>query len=158
MRLATERLNAAGLAFRLKVVDDPDGFDRCDTAVFAFQRVDRERALRHMIAVHRDLRGHLDPAVPAMTKRLAPGLAFAEDPHGGRSFGGHRCDLLAEAIVSAGERGAVEIDARLQHVAARFAQAGTSVERPHLGPGSPGDIELRPVDLEAIDKEHSLCP
>jgi hypothetical protein len=36
-----------GLAFRLKVVDDPDGFDRCDADVFAFSaRIARDRCPR----------------------------------------------------------------------------------------------------------------
>ncbi len=45
VRETTRRLNRAGLAFVAKVVDDPSGFDRRDSAVLVVERRDRARAL-----------------------------------------------------------------------------------------------------------------
>ena len=105
VELATTRLNAADLPFRLKVVDEPASFGRCDSAVLALQRKDRDAALHHVRELHQSLGPGLDARVPALTLRLAPGLGFAEDPAGGVSFGAHRCRLIAAALVEAHEAG-----------------------------------------------------
>lgn len=44
VRLATSRLNGAGVPFRLKVVNDPRGFTRCDAAVVCLLDPDFARA------------------------------------------------------------------------------------------------------------------
>ena len=81
-----------------------------------------------------------------MTLPLAPGVAFAEDPGGGESFGEHRCLLLAEAVVTAAERGLGGAEDRLEVVRERFAEAGTTLDAPYLG-SSPG---------YAVDAPHPL--
>lgn len=137
MGQATSRLNGAGLPFRLKIVDDPDGYDRCDTAVLVVQRRDRDRAFDEVWGIHTAIAAHLRAGTPALAKRLAPGLAFAEDPGGGRSFGAHRCDLIAAAVVDAFERGIVGVHGRLEVVRRHFAAAGVSLDAPHLGGDRP---------------------
>ena len=84
-----------------------------------------------------------------MTLPLAPGLAFAEDPGGGESFGAHRCLLLAEAAVTAAERGLGAPEDRLEVVRERFAEAGTTLDAPYLG-SSPGGAAAatHPLDGE----------
>ena len=71
-----------------------------------------------------------------MTLPLAPGLAFAEDPGTGESFGTHRCLLLAEAALTAAERDLQAPEERLEVVRERFAEAGTTLDAPHLGGSS----------------------
>lgn len=134
IREATRRLNDAGLAFAAKVVDDPAGFDRRDSAVLAVERRDRGRALAAAEEVRAEVAPFLDGGAPAMTLPLAPGLAFAEDPGDGESFGWHRCLLVADAAVTAAERGLHAPDERLAMVGERFAAAGISLDSPHLGP------------------------
>jgi hypothetical protein len=131
---ATRRLNREGLAFVAKVVDDPDGFDRRDSAVLAFERADRVRGLAAAEELGAALEPYLGDGAPAMTLPLGPGLAFAEDPGGGESFGAHRCRLIAEAAVDAADRGLRALDDRLAAVERRFAEAGTTLEAPYLGP------------------------
>jgi hypothetical protein len=147
VREATRRLNLARLAFSAKVVDDPDGFDRRDAAVLLFERGDRARALAAADELRAALAPYLDHGAPAMTLPLAPGLAFAEDPGGGQSFGLHRCLLLAEAAVTAAERGVGAAGERLEVVRERFAQAGTTLDAPYLGP-SPGGRDDGPHSLD----------
>jgi hypothetical protein len=133
VREVTRRLNRAGLTFVAKVVDVPGGFDRRDSAVVAFERADRKSALGAAEELRGALAAFLDGGAPAMTLPLAPGLAFAEDPGGGESFGAHRCLLLAEAAVTAAERDLHAPEDRLEVVRERFAQAGTTLDAPYLG-------------------------
>ena len=134
IREATRRLNDAGLAFAAKVVDDPAGFDRRDSAVLAFERCDRVRGLAGAEEVRSAVAGFVGGSTPAMTLRMAPGLAFAEDPGDGESFGWHRCLLVADAAVTAAQRHITAPGRRLEVVRERFARAGISLDAPHLGP------------------------
>jgi class II lanthipeptide synthase len=138
----TRILNGDGLAFRAKVVDEPGGFDRCDSALLMFERRDRARAVAAALRIQTALAAFLRSATPALTRPLAPGLAFAEDPGGGESFGISRCRLIATAVVIAHERGIRDPAGRLDVVRERFLAAGTSLEAPHLGADSPGDVEI----------------
>jgi HopA1 effector protein family len=156
VELATTRLNAAGLPFRVKVVDDPASFGRCDSAVLTFQRKDRDAALHHVHDLHRSLERGLDATVPALTLRLAPGLGFAEDPGDGVSFGAHRCRLIATALVEAHEAGLTEPDARMELVRAHMARAGTTPEAPYLGPASAREPRL-PHDAPPKREEAISC-
>jgi hypothetical protein len=142
IRYATRRLNAEKRPFRAKVVDDPGGFGRCDSALLTFERSDRAWSVAAAVDVHGALRGCLDDETPALTRCLSPGLAFAEDPGGGRSFGVHRCGLIAEALVTAHDLGVTDLPGRLELVGEQFSEAGTSLEAPYLGPGSPGDLDV----------------
>ena len=82
VELVTTRLNAADLPFRLKVVDDPRNFGRCDTAVLTLQRKDRPVALDHVHELRGLLGSGLKASVPALTLRLAPGLELRGGPRG----------------------------------------------------------------------------
>jgi hypothetical protein len=137
VRETTRRLNRARLPFLAKVVDEPSGFDRRDAAVLFFDRRDRARALEAVHELVHALAPFLDAGTPAMTQRFGPGVAFAEDPGGAESFGSHRCLLIADAAVTAFERGLERLDDRLDLVREWFAWAGTSADAPHIG--SPND-------------------
>jgi hypothetical protein len=78
----------------------------------------------------------LSGLVPALTKPLAPGVAFAEDPGTGDSFGLHRCFLIADGIVRAAEAGRASPTEQVETVAERFAENGLSLERPYLNAAS----------------------
>ena len=125
-------MNRARLAFIAKVVDDPSGFDRRDSAVLAFERRDRPSALAAAEELRAALAPFLDGGAPAMTLRLAPGLAFAEDPGGGESFGGHRCLLLAEAVVTAAERD-LHVPQGRSWWSASASPRRTTLDAPYLG-------------------------
>ena len=159
VRRATGRLNGAGLPFRLKVVDDPDGYDRRDTAIFAFQRKDRDRAVPEVLRLRDGIAPFIAPGIPSLTRRVAPGVAFAEDPGGGESFGADRSRLIAEALVTAHEAGLTVPEERLAAVGRRLREAGTSIEAPYLGPDSRGELDLlAPARAHAHAEERSQCP
>jgi hypothetical protein len=132
----TSTLNDLGLFFRFKVIGHPDCFTRCDSAVLYFLEDDFERAGLAVARARAAAAREIDPAVPAFTKRLAPGVALAEDPTTAVSFGWQRCGLVAEAIVDAHERGIDAPERRLDRVRERFVEAGLSLEAPYLNPGN----------------------
>ncbi len=146
----TGALNEAGVAFRLKVIADPEGYRRCDAGVLYTLAPQFERLAPIVADTHHRIERWLRPASPALTKPLAPGLALAEDPGvgagaGAESFGMNRCRLLAEGIVDAAERGAGSVAERMEVVAAHFAQVQVSLEEPYLRPGSVDSYNLPEV-------------
>lgn len=142
VRGITLRLNAAKLPFRLKLVDHPDRYTRCDAGVLYLLRDQLDEAVPLLAGVYREIGGDLKRPVPALTKRIAPGVGLAEDPAEGDSFGMHRCRLLAEGLVRGWERGATSVDERLAVVLETFEQAGIDPERPYLNPGSASDYDF----------------
>jgi hypothetical protein len=86
--------------------------------------------------VYPDVRPFLGPEVPFLTWRLAPGVAVAEDPGTGESFGQHRCRLLAEACWSCFLRGDQEAPSRLEELHRLAAAQGANPERLHLNADS----------------------
>jgi len=145
VRNATSLLNQAHLPFRLKVVNDPARFTRCDAAVLYVAKSDYEGAAAVMEKVYPEVAISLRQGTPAFTKPLAPGVGLAEDPeHRGESFGLHRCQLLAEGMVLAYEQGKKSVSERLQAVADRFAEDEISLETPFLNPGSSDDYDFQP--------------
>jgi HopA1 effector protein family len=136
MRELTTRLNEAGVAFHAKVLSDPASYFRADSGVLYVERRDVARALDLLPGLHRATRGGFRSTTPMLTKRLAPGVAVAEDPGDGRSFGQHRCQLIAEGLVRAFEAAAPAFARRWQAVKDRFADERLSVAAPWLNAGS----------------------
>jgi class II lanthipeptide synthase len=141
VRSLTARLNCRGIPFLLKVLDHPSRYSRCDAGVVYIARSAYEEVLPDLRATYSAVAPHLVEGVPALTKPVAPGVGFADDPPGDQSFGMHRCLLLAEGIVVAHERGLRSPTARLQSVHAAFRDAGVDPSRPYLNPGSSIDVE-----------------
>lgn len=137
IRAATRRLDDAAIPFRLKVGAHPAFFTRVDAGVLYVPRRNRRRALGIVADVRRLISRHLKPSTPPFTKRLAPGVALAEDP-GGESFGMTRCGALSEAILGS-RNGRSGDGASLRAVAAAFARAEIRCDRPYLEPGSRDD-------------------
>jgi hypothetical protein len=137
---ATRLLNSAEAAFNLKVLNDPNAFIRCDAGVIYLARDDYPALADLMLALHAQIGGFLSPRTPVFTAELAPGLGFAEDPGTGKSFGEHRCRLLADALVRSHESGWADDATVLAAVEARFAEAGIDLDAAHLSPDPVGDL------------------
>jgi hypothetical protein len=142
VRDATRLLNERALPSRLKVVNDPAMFERCDSAVLYVERPRAADALRVAEELYSVAEPHLQPTVPALTRALAPGLGLAEDPGGGQSFGMHRCGLIADGLLRARERGATSTERRVEAVVERLREEGIDPDAPHLSGGS--DADYRP--------------
>jgi hypothetical protein len=132
----TSSLNGMGIAFRLKVIDAPEQFSRCDAAVLYVRATDFEDLRPVLCDLHTWPGVQLRERTPAFTKPLSPGIGLAEQPASGESFGEHRCRLLAEGIVEAHMLGVRQPGRRLAVVEARFVSAGIDLEAPYLERGS----------------------
>ncbi len=141
MDSATTRLNTERVPFYFKVLDKPGAYQRNDAAVLYITKRDLERVSPLLKEIYDDVWPHLARGVPALTKRLAPGLGLAEDPRNGESFGLHRCRLLAEAFVDAAIREIDEPPSLIQVIEHRFSAEGLDLASPHLNPGSRDNYE-----------------
>ena len=100
---ATRHLDCAQVEFRLKALSHPlDYGRRLDTCVIYIDLY-APGAQRAIADAYREASHCFQDGVPALTRRIAPGLSVAESPPGGESFGRHRCGLIAEARLRAAE-------------------------------------------------------
>jgi hypothetical protein len=135
-------LNSASLPFSLKLLDNPARYGDLSPAVLLLSRTDFAAAIKSLRPLLRALGTQLSDGAPPFTKPLTRGLSLAEEPEDGQSFGEHRCHLLAEAIVTASERGRRTPQQRLADVCEQFATAGIALDAPYLGTGSHDAYEL----------------
>lgn len=142
VRHLTHDLNRFEIPFRFKCLTRQEAYERCDAAILYINRR-YWRIVTELIANPSDkLETHLRSDTPMFTKRLAPGLALAEDPGNGESFGMHRCRLVAEGIWQAYEQGLEEESERLQFIVEHLTQNGVSLDQPYLSPGSVDQYQL----------------
>lgn len=141
----TATLNRWRTPFRLKCLSHASLYPRLDSAVlYVAQRHWRIAAdlLAELYQGEAGLGAHLDAETPLFARRLARGLAFAEDPGSGESFGGFCCRLLAEAVWQAYLAGEQGVSARLAAAEKQFSAYGMDWQRPYLRPGSKGEYEF----------------
>ncbi len=136
VRTLTTALSRYQVPFDFKCQKYRQNYDRLDAAVLYVARRYFDIVSRLLVELPDELGAALQPAVPLFTKRLRDGVAVAEDPGFRRSFGLHRCQLVAEAVLDAWQAGDRSAEAYLRAVTARFASNGLSLERPYLGAGS----------------------
>lgn len=132
----TAALNSEQVPFRLKMLDEPGAYDRCDAAVLYLAADDFETVRSHLARAQQQAVDELRAGTPVFTKRLAGGVAMAEDVDEGRSFGMHRCAALAEGLVATAGSGRTGRAARLAQVAEHLDARGVRIAAPYLRPGS----------------------
>ena len=139
----TRRLNASGVPFALKVLDQPAKFDRRDPAVLYLSREAFPSARSAVRATLAQLEGATRDRPPPFTQPLARGVAVAEHDRGsGFSFGTSRCRLVAEGLVAAFDGQITDLSGRVEAVAQRFTASGFDLDRPYLVPGSTDEYVL----------------
>lgn len=148
---ATGYLNTSGHAFYLKVLTDPLGYDRCDAGVLYVERRHAAEIWDDVVRIYRAV-GPLGAGTPAFTRPLAPGLAAADDPGKGESFGTFCCGLLAEASMQIAELQVTATEPRLAIANGVFRLAGIDPERPYLRPG-----QAEP-SFAALQRSETLLP
>jgi hypothetical protein len=87
----TEALDGRGLRYLLKCPAEATGFARVDSLIIYLERDKWPDAASSVGAVAEGLGSALRASAPSLTLKIAPGLAFAEDPGNGKSFGESRC-------------------------------------------------------------------
>jgi hypothetical protein len=135
-------LDRRRIPFQAKVPASPQGYCRADAGVLYLAAEDVAAALDIVASAHADLADALEDRTPCFVRRLGRGLAFAESPSSGESFGMHRCRLVAEGLVQAG--GGASEAAKAEAALARLAAYGLdpdAVER-NAGTAYPYDFSL----------------
>jgi hypothetical protein len=137
MESITQSFNRFQIPFRFKCASRASDYPRRDAAVLYLHPRYYSIAALAVEAVHAQLLPWLNPGTPLFTKRLADGLALAEDP--GESFGENRSKILAAAM--AATRGK-SLDERRAEVRRQFEQRGLSLDQPWLNAGSTDSYEF----------------
>jgi HopA1 effector protein family len=136
VRALSRGLNDRVDSYALKVAVSDRDVERPDRAVMYLLPSEVAGANSTIRRTHRALGPHLRPRSPRLTLRLAEGLAVAEDPDTGESFGEHRCRLMAEALTQIRRSGHSGDDGSVDAVLEHLREAGIDPARPHLRPGS----------------------
>ena len=145
VRELTRRFNRFQVPFRFKCLSYRELYDRYDSAVLFVGRRQWDITVLLVQELYGKVKDNLAPETPLFTKRIAPGLALAEDPGNGESFGTSRCRLVAEGLWNAYARGLQTEAARIEDITAAFARAGIAPDRPWLTSGS---VDLYDLHVE----------
>jgi hypothetical protein len=132
----TTGLERRRIPFQAKVPAVPAGYARADGGVLYLDSEDVEASLDILAAVQAGLAAWLRPPTPLFARQLGRGVAFAESPPTGESFGMHRCRLVAEGLVQAFAAGATDDEARVEAILARFVGYGLDPEAPERNPAT----------------------
>ena len=144
----TSSLNRFRVPFRMKTLSFRGVFVRADAAVLFFPKRSFPIIAQLLARIRASVRDHLRPHVPLMTKKLFDGIAVAEDPGNGDSFGTSRCRLIAQAIWDAYMRGQQSDEARMQELDMQFTRNGLALARPYLRAAS-ADVYVIPMEAAA---------
>lgn len=132
----TSRFNKYKIPFHFKCLNHADLFKRTDSAVLYI-------AKRHTVIVSKlieqmwpHIKDRLLNKTPLFTKVLAPGLGFAEDPGQNQSFGLHRCQTIAEGLVTAHFNGTKNHHDTVKSVTDCIAEKGLRMEAFYLSPNT----------------------
>ena len=130
------RLNRFQIPFRFKCATAREQYDRTDAAVLYVGKPYFRITTDLLLDAHPEVHEVLKHEVPFFTRRIAPGLALAEDPLSGESFGQHRCRVFAETVWNCYLRGDQSPEGRLQEFRRLLGENGVEPDHPHLRAGS----------------------
>ncbi|HEX8116401.1 MAG TPA: T3SS effector HopA1 family protein [Pyrinomonadaceae bacterium] len=145
VRAATRGLNRFQIPFRFKCLTNSAFYTRHDAAVLYVDKRFYRVTARVVSNVYDEVSRHLRREAPLFAKPLAEGLALAEEPYTGESFGMQRCRILAEGLLSAHARGLRDEASRLGEVERHFAAYGLKLAAPYLNPRSVDQYEFTPA-------------
>ncbi|SPF53013.1 conserved hypothetical protein [Candidatus Sulfopaludibacter sp. SbA4] len=132
--LITRALGRFQIPYQMKLPHARTAYFRRDAAVVYLNRRYYRVAAMILAGVHREIAAHLADDTPLYTKRLARGLAMAENP--GESFGKTRSRMVAQALWKARELGLTGETGLLAALDREFRECGIDPDRPYLNPGS----------------------
>ncbi|AFZ27780.1 hypothetical protein Cylst_5787 [Cylindrospermum stagnale PCC 7417] len=133
-------LNAAAIPFSFQVLYNPAAYGRYDAGILHFERHDYPAIRKILQVVYLEHQSHFQPEIPLFTKFLAPGLSLAEEPSQKfateETFGMNRCQIVANALLEAWQKGKNALEERMRTIDQHFAQHLIDVQRPYLNPSS----------------------
>ncbi|MFN6564493.1 MAG: T3SS effector HopA1 family protein [Nostoc sp. ChiSLP01] len=148
----TLQLNAASIPFSFQVLHNPSAYGRYDSGVLYFELQDYPAIHTILEIVYSENQFHFQPEIPLFTKFLAPGLGLAEEPSqkfaAQESFGMNRCQIVANALLEAWQKGKNAMEERMRVINQHFTRHAIDLQRPYLNPNSQ-DIYI-PLKLQQI--------
>jgi hypothetical protein len=132
----SRELNRIGVPFCAKVPNDPRAYGRADAGVLYLPTTRYADSRRALSFAYADVEDHLTHAVPMFAAPIAPGVAIAEDPRNGLSFGQHRCMIVARGLWRAHVEGRDDARKRAEVIADEFRREGLDPARPFLSSAS----------------------
>ena len=140
MLSATRLLNDIAVSFSFKVLYNPGDYGRYDSGVLYFAKNDYEAIRLVLQIVYFENQVHFQPEIPLFTKQLAPGLGLAEEPDckfgHQESFGMNRCQIIANGLLEAWDKGDESPDSRMNAIIQHFFLLGLDWQRAYLNASS----------------------
>ena len=130
----TTIFNKINLPFKLKIINDPARFTRCDSAVLYVEKKNYLSILPYLQKIHKKIYLYMNNLVPSFTKKIAKGLAIAEDPgiSTNESFGTNRCRILAEGLVKIFEIDNLGSPEKIKIIIDCFKENNINLEKPYM--------------------------
>lgn len=128
----TTDMNRVQVPFLFKCLNHPLLYVRADSAVLYIEKKYfsiTAKILQHII---RNNPSFFTEPVPLFTKPIANGVAYAEDPGNGKSFGMFWSEMMAEGIIKAHEKGITQTNDIIALVLAEFEKNGVDITKPYL--------------------------
>jgi hypothetical protein len=129
---ATETLDHLKLPYSLKCSAFASAYSRVDSLIVYLEAGSWSRAAVEIKAMARRIKDHLRDATPPLTKKIAQGIAFAEDPGTNESFGENRCRALAPAVLALLQDQPFFLEHGLDKLTESLRAAGIDPVRPWL--------------------------
>ena len=153
MGALTTALNALDIPFVLKVPYDAEDCDRLDAGVLCIYKTHCATAYPILQTLYQTLKHSFRPEVPLFTKRLAPGLALAEQPIDvitpQESFSLHRFQAIAQGLI-VGWRQNLSPAVTMQSILQSFTEHHIDLCHPYLNFGSEDCYTLLIYEADAI--------
>jgi hypothetical protein len=146
VRALTRELNRFQVPFRFKCPNHRAAYERTDSSVLYVSKRLFRIAAELVGRVTGTLADSLQEATPLFTRKIASGLAFAEDTGSQESFGMSRCRMLAQGLWNAQKKGAGDVAARLIHVEEEFERNQVNLQHPYLNAGSVNGYEFPRIE------------
>lgn len=151
----TKALNEHGEPFQLKVAHNASSWpERADVAVLYLPMSRLVARWETILEIYEGLRAEVRHWTPAFTRRIASGLAIAEDPPGGLSFGQAIARILARGISEDNVRNGDRSNraTRVEHMRNALAASGRGIESAHLNPGSTEPAITPLLDRQSVGR------
>ncbi|MBD3559939.1 hypothetical protein H6S82_13850, partial [Planktothrix sp. FACHB-1355] len=136
----THLLNAISIPFTFKVLYNPGDYGRYDSGVLYFEKSNYEAVRLILQTVYIEEKAHFKTEIPLFTKPLAPGLGLAEEPDckfaAQESFGMNRCQIVANGLLEAWQKGDELPEARMTAIFQHFSLVGIDWQRAYLNANS----------------------
>jgi hypothetical protein len=136
----TVALNAVDIPFTFKAPYSENHHERRDTGILSFAKNQYTVVQSELETIYSTHQKRFCPSVPLCTKRLAPGLALAEQPlrpiTPQESFTMHRFQMIAEGLIRAWRHNVTIPADRQQSILDSFTTYGVHIDFPYLNPNA----------------------